>query len=428
MSLRQIVTRVLVTGLIIIVAASTSTAQRGDRAGGGGGDGRSGNSGPPSGQGIGSTPRSIGSGGNPSGANQSQFRSFNSPGNSGNPKSNQNIPSSSKADSPRGPSATAQPQQSFFRGPTDSSNINRDRNDSNRDARDFDRDNRRGNDAVQGLFNDRSRVDRNRFDNDRDGFARTASRIRNDWTRRDVSSLPFRYGWWDSYRGSRWPAYAPWTFSRWRDRPYYWWSWSTAPALVNWFAFDWNTPRYWSYGPGANIYYQNDYVYYDGERYLPVNDYYQRIFDLAHSVPQIDEQAAQQMDWAPLGVFAMTRGNEDQSSTRKTMQVAVNRDGVLSGTYYNTENGHVHPLAGMVDKRNQRTAWAFADGEHPQIVFETSIFNLTKPESTIMVHFGPAANQSEVWHIVRLERPEASGASGGSQPAANPAGPINDLP
>jgi len=197
---------------------------------------------------------------------------------------------------------------------------------------------------------------------------------------------------------------------------------------VNWFAFDWNTPRYWSYGPGANIYYQNDYVYYDGDRYLPVNDYYQRIFDLAHSVPQIDEQAAQQMDWAPLGVFAMTRGNEDQSSTQKTMQLAVNRDGVLSGTYYNTENGHVHPLAGMVDKRNQRVAWAFADGEHPQTVFETSIFNLTKPESTIMVHFGAAANQTEVWHIVRLERPEASGASGGSQPAANQAGPINDLP
>jgi hypothetical protein len=105
-------------------------------------------------------------------------------------------------------------------------------------------------------------------------------------------------------------------------------------------------------------------------------------------------------------VFAVTRDGREQP--QRTIQLAVNKEGVLAGTYHNAENGHVHPITGMVDNRTQRAAWAFADGEHPKIVFETSIFNLTKPESTIMVHFGPGADEAETWHVVRLEQPESS--------------------
>jgi hypothetical protein len=205
--------------------------------------------------------------------------------------------------------------------------------------------------------------------------------------------------------------------ARWRDRPYYWWGWTPANNLVTWFTFDWNRPRYWTYGPGANIYYQGDYVYYDGTQYLPVNDYYQRVYDLAHSVPTIDDRAAESMDWAPLGVFAATRDNESSDSVHRTFQLAANKEGVITGTYYNAQSGHVHPVTGMVDNRTQRAAWAFADGEHPKTVFETSVFNLTKPQSTMMVHFGPQAADTEVWHMIRLERPDGTSAE---MPAPQP--------
>lgn len=235
-----------------------------------------------------------------------------------------------------------------------------------------------------------------------DDWRRTAERIRRDWRRRDRQDLPFRFGWWANHRLDRWPVYSPWRHSWWRGRPYYWWGWTPALRLTDWLVFGWDRPYYWEYGPGGNIYYRNNYVYYDDRQYLPVDDYYQQVHNLAHSVPAIDDSDVERMDWTPLGVFAAIRDDEDEPVT---IQLAVNRSGVLSGTYYNPLNGHVHPLQGMVDERTQRAAWAFSDGEHPDVVFETSIYNLTKSETSMMVHFGPQADDAEVWRLVRLESP-----------------------
>jgi hypothetical protein len=278
-------------------------------------------------------------------------------------------------------------------------NIDRDRFDRQNVARDrdqFDRDRL-----------DRDRFDRDRFDRNRDDFSRVASQIRDDWRRRDRDDLPFRSDWWSDNRNDRWPGWGPWGYSRWNDRPYYWWGWTPATNLTTWLVFGWDRPGYWGYGPGRNIYYQDNYVYYDGVRYLPVNDYYQVVYDQAHSVPQINPSDAEKMDWAPLGVFAAIPSGVRTDVSERTLQLAVNKNGVVSGTYYNPQNGIVHPVAGTVDDRTQRAAWSYADGEHPEIVFETSIFNLTKSESTMMVHFGPSADETEVWQLVRLERPEA---------------------
>jgi hypothetical protein len=281
--------------------------------------------------------------------------------------------------------------QSFYRGPSD-----RRDNDGNRDA---DRD---GNQAR--FFSNRNSNNRDRNNGNWSQFSNS---VRSDWSRRDRGDLPFVYGWWGNH-GNRWPGFSPFAYSRYRDRPYYWWGWTPAGRLTDWFVFGWNRPRYWAYGDGGNIYCQDDYVYYDGDRYLPVSDYYQQIYDLAHSVPKIDDQSAQNMEWAPLGVFAVAKDDRQSDEQDRTIQLAVNKDGVLSGTFYDTKNGQAHPLTGMVDEHTQRAAWSFADDEQPKLVFETSIFNLTKPESTMMVHYGPRERDTEVWHVIRIERPEAS--------------------
>lgn len=332
---------------------------------------------------------------------------------------------------------TGQSQQSFFRGPNDSDNSPRTANantgenhgdwrnsvfrDNDNRSRDRDSDKRIGDNNLNRLNFDRDRNDfdrdrfrsdndRNRFSNDRDDWWRTENRIRDDWRRRDRNDLPFRLGWWDRYRNDRWPVFSPWGYSWWRDRPYYWWGVTPAGRLTSWLVFGWNTPRYWvyGYGPGSNIYYQGDYVYYDNQQYLPVADYYRQIYGLARNVPAIDPKAAETMEWAPLGVFAALRNANESDANQRTMQLAVNKDGVIAGTYLNQENGKVRPLSGKVDDHNQRAAWAFADGENAPIVFETSVFNLTRNESTMMVHFGPASNQTEVWRLVRLEEPQNS--------------------
>jgi hypothetical protein len=346
----------------------------------------------------------------------------------------------------------AQRQQSFFRGPDNPSQLDgrqRDRDFQSqfdgrqRDSRDFsgdrqfsrnagdnvrdnfdqrfrDRDNFQ--DRITGrnddnwrnrVFNDnRANIDQRRSDFARDDWRRNADRIRDDWRRRDRNDLPFRFGWLDNRRFNNWPVWSPWRYSWWNDRPYFWWGWTPANRLTNWLVFGWNRPYYWDYGPGGNVYYTDNYVYYDNQRYLADDQYYRQVYDLAHSVPTIDASAAARIEWIPLGVFAA--GRNENENVQRTLQLAVNKNGVMSGTYYNPQNGQVHPLLGMVDDRTQRAAWAFADGEHQEIVFETSIYNLTEPESTMMVHYGPRADDAEVWHLVRLEQP---GGSSGELPA-----------
>lgn len=309
-----------------------------------------------------------------------------------------------------------QSRESFYRGPD--GNVRQFDRDFQRDQRDRDMAQDRDRDTGRDFDRDRFDGDRNRdrdwdrdFDRDRrdgDRFARDRDDWRwdrrRDWWRGFGRDVPFRYGWWDGYYGAGWPIYSPWRYSYWRNRPYYWYGWTSADRLATWIIYGWDRPRYWTYGPGGNIYYQDNYVYYDNQRYKPADEYYRYVYDLAHSVPQIDEQLAQQMEWQPLGVFTLSRPNESES--QRALQLAVSKEGIVTGTYFNRQDGHVHPVSGMVDEESQRAAWAFADGEHPEVVFESSIFSLTQPESTIMVHFGPRADEAEIWQAVRQDAPE----------------------
>jgi hypothetical protein len=254
-------------------------------------------------------------------------------------------------------------------------------------------------------------VNRDR-DRDRNGGRNNgwADSARRNWNNYDRNQLPFRYGWWNAFGVNNYPIYSPYRYNRWQNQPYYWWGSTSPRVLGSWFAANsWDRPAYWNYGPGANIYYQDDYVYYDGKQTVSADSYYKRIYDLAHSVPEISKEEAEKMDWTPLGVFAVSR-EEGQESDR-SLQLAVNRDGVISGTYFNREKNEVRPLAGMVDKKSQRAAWAFADNTDEAIVFETAIYNLTSPTTNIMVHYGPSAGDAQIWKLARLEQPEQSAST-----------------
>jgi hypothetical protein len=108
------------------------------------------------------------------------------------------------------------------------------------------------------------------------------------------------------------------------------------------------------------------------------------------------------MEWMPLGVFAVTQ--DDVNATNMLIQLAVNKDGLIGGTFYNESTEVAHPLEGMVDQTTQRAAWRAADGTNENIVMETGIFNLTEDEVSVLVHFGPETTQT--WTMVRVDPPE----------------------
>ena len=173
--------------------------------------------------------------------------------------------------------------------------------------------------------------------------------------------------------------------------------------IGGWCVYDnWSHPCYWDYGSDEYIYYRDNYVYVDGQQYLPVVDYYTQVNGLAHSVPAYGPDEIANIQWMPLGVFAISRPGSPVST--ETVQLAVSKEGILSGTMYNQQDGSARPVQGMVEQATQRAAWCYADGSNDPLVVETSLYNYTTPQFTAMAHYDPRNQQ--VWQMVRLNQPE----------------------
>src|SRR5690606_7950622 len=95
---------------------------------------------------------------------------------------------------------------------------------------------------------------------------------------------------------------------------------------------------------------------------------------------------------------------ESATDSGMMIQLAVSKQGIIAGTFYNDVTGTDRPLEGMVDQKTQRAAWKFADGKNQDIVMETGIYNLTQDEATALVHFGQ--EQTESWIMVSLAEPK----------------------
>src|SRR5947209_457155 len=102
-------------------------------------------------------------------------------------------------------------------------------------------------------------------------------------------------------------------------------------------------------------------------------------------------------DWQPLGVFALVQGEEKTSYN--LFQLAINKDGILRGNYYNAMTDVTEPIEGSTDKSTQRVAWTV--GKNKKLVYEAGIANLTRDETPVLVHFNKDKTQQFV--LVRIE-------------------------
>ncbi len=171
-----------------------------------------------------------------------------------------------------------------------------------------------------------------------------------------------------------------------------WFTWS-APATV------WAQPVYYDYGQGGNVVYQNNTVYINGQQVATADEFAQSAAELATVDPPKDEREAEQVEWLPLGTFAVSSSEKDVEPTR-VIQLAVSKEGIISGTLYNTQTDQADTIQGQVDKEPQRVA--FRIGQSDSIVVETGLYNLTQEEAPALVHFG--TDRVENWLLVRLEQ------------------------
>jgi len=147
-------------------------------------------------------------------------------------------------------------------------------------------------------------------------------------------------------------------------------------------------------------------VYVNGDEYGSADQYYNDTTQIAVSAPEMTDEQAAEIEWMPLGVFALTAEGVNASSMY--LQLAVSKEGVIAGTFYNESTGATHAIEGMVDEKTQRAVWKAADGTNADIVMETGLYNLTQDQAEVLVHFGPEKTQNVL--LVRLdetERPES---------------------
>lgn len=178
----------------------------------------------------------------------------------------------------------------------------------------------------------------------------------------------------------------------------HWWRPATWAALGGWVAGSaWDSPAYYDYGEG--VYYEDEQVYMNGKKVASAEEYYQQASDLATSAPPTQ---APETEWLPLGVFAVSRDQATDSNV--LLQLAIDKDGDIAGTYYNTGTDISRPVKGKVDKKTQRAAWTFGDGKNTNIIMETGLFNLTQDQTEALVHFGNEKTQQLL--LVRLDQPK----------------------
>ena len=198
-------------------------------------------------------------------------------------------------------------------------------------------------------------------------------------------------------------------------------AWAAAGWAANdvWRAATWNSAGAWcGYGSAAPIYYdygnnityQNDEVYVNGQDSGSSTQYYNQAATLATTGAQAD--APSDGDWLPLGVFAFSKQGDNASTV--TIQLAVNKQGIIRGNSNDSSNQKTDTVSGSVDKQTQRVA--FTIGDATTTVIETGLYNLTKDESPALVHYGQ--DRTEQWQLVRLKNDGSQ-----QQPAAQPPQP-----
>ena len=156
-------------------------------------------------------------------------------------------------------------------------------------------------------------------------------------------------------------------------------------------------PLYYDYG--ESVVYEGDTVYMNGEEAGTVEQYTQQAATIADTgvAAKPDPKMG---EWQSLGVFAMVAEGETKSTN--LFQLAVNKEGMIAGEYYNALTDETLPVFGSVGEKSQVAAWRVADKKFP--VYEAGIANLTKEETTMIVHYSKEKYQQ--FTLVRLQKPE----------------------
>ena len=181
------------------------------------------------------------------------------------------------------------------------------------------------------------------------------------------------------------------------DNNFQWFSVATWPRIVVWLPWAWSRPIYYYYEADGDVYYSTteDFSYL-----IPVDSkelFIEQATRIANARYPISKQ---QSDWMPLGMFAFALDNDSSDMPKRYISLAISKEGAVSGAYFDAASNTMLEIQGGIDQESQRIAWKFVGNDWP--IMESGLYNLTKDESTLLIHTSSRTTQTEV--LIRLER------------------------
>jgi hypothetical protein len=184
----------------------------------------------------------------------------------------------------------------------------------------------------------------------------------------------------------------------------------------------------------TNITYQGDNVYINGQPSTTQQQYYSQAQQLANQAQIQANQAQAQTNAAaqftqsglpygvtsgasltapqasstvnekyePLGVFSLNEPGDSHSNM--LLQLAISQSGIVRGNYINQLTGEKSQVYGALDKKTQRISWTI--GQNTGTVFDSSLSDLTKEKTKVLVHYGP--DDTRDMNLVRKKAPKDS--------------------
>jgi len=207
----------------------------------------------------------------------------------------------------------------------------------------------------------------------------------------------FNTGWYTAHPGcwfaAGWAAGAAWT------TPNY-------AALCGYWGLPYSeTPPDYDYG--STVIYNGDNVYVNGQDQGTPQQYAEQATTIAATGQTTDPPPTD--EWKPIGVFALVQGSEKTSND--IFQLAVDKNGIVRGNYYDGLMDVNTQVYGSVDKKSQRACWTI--GKKKDRVFEAGVYNLTQAQCPCLVHVG--ASQTNQMLLVRVEQPKTDSGAASTQ-------------
>ncbi len=116
----------------------------------------------------------------------------------------------------------------------------------------------------------------------------------------------------------------------------------------------------------------------------------------------------------PLGVFSFAPKGEKEAVA--LVHLAVSKDGLVRGTYYNLRTNKDLNIQGAVDKEDQSVAWTL--GPNGKVVYHTSLEDLTDPPGAVTVR--TKNGEAQEWTLARYSAADEKQAFDEGQKANRP--------